>query len=66
MQKKKNKRETFPEKIIRGISTARYKMLLEKSAKGQSVVYYDKGKIIEEKAIDILKRERRGKQRSVR
>ncbi len=61
MQKKKNKRETFPEKIIRGISPARYKMLLEKSAKGQSVVYYDKGKIIEEKAIDILKRERRVK-----
>jgi|GEM_PF-3111826 len=61
MQKKKNKRETFPEKIIRGIKTARYKMLLEKSMKDQSVVYFDKGKIIEEKAIDILKRESKNK-----
>ncbi len=61
MQNKKIKRETFPEKIIRGIKTARYKMLLEKSAKNQSVVYFDKGKIIEEKATDILKREAKKK-----
>ncbi len=61
MKTRKNKRESLPDKIIRGIKLGRQKMLEEKSLKGQYVVYYDKGKIIEESASDILKRERRKK-----
>ncbi len=36
-------------------------MLEEKSLKGEYVVYYDKEKIIQESASDILKRERKNK-----
>lgn len=61
MKKKKIKRESFSEKIIRGIKLARRKMLEEKSLKGEYVIYYEDGKIKRESAKEILKRERGGK-----
>ncbi|MBV6479676.1 MAG: hypothetical protein HGGPFJEG_02467 [Ignavibacteria bacterium] len=60
MKKKKNKRESFSEKIIRGIKLARKKMLEEKSLKGEYVIYYEDGKIKRESAKEILKREKGG------
>lgn len=61
MKTKKIKRESLSEKIIRGIKLGRQKMLEEKSLRGEYVVYFEEGKIVKEKASDILKRERKSK-----
>ncbi len=47
MNKTKSKRETFEEKIIRGIKLGRQRMLEEKSLKDQYVIYYDKEKMLD-------------------
>lgn len=61
MQKKKTKRETISDKVIRGIKIARQKMLEEKSMKGEYVIYYEDGKIKRESALEILKKEKKTK-----
>lgn len=59
MQKRKNKKEGIAEKVIRGITLARQKMLEEKSIKGEYVIYYEDGKIKRESARDILMKEKK-------
>ncbi len=59
MEKNKVKPDIISQKLIKGIKLGRQKMLEEKSLKGQYVVYFEKGKIIKERARDILKRERK-------
>lgn len=57
MREKKIKPDIISQKLIKGIKIGRKKMLEEKSLRNEFVVYYENGRIVKERARDILNRE---------
>lgn len=61
MLNKKTKLEEVARKLLLGAKIARKKMLIEKSLKGEYVIYSENGKIKRESAKKILEREKEKK-----